>query len=102
MTLIEMGAAAKTAAAVLRTASTAQKNAALEAVAARLIADTAIILDANADDLARARENGMRESLIDRLTLTADRLAAMADGVRQVAALADPVGEIMDGYCRPN
>ncbi len=102
MTLLEMGACAKQAAAVLRTASTARKNAALTAIAARLEADTEAILAANAEDLARARENGMRESLIDRLTLTADRIRGMADGVREVAALADPIGEIVDGYCRPN
>ena len=102
MTLFEMGARAKEAAAVLRTASTAQKNAALTAIAARLQADTEAILAANAEDLARARENGMRESLIDRLTLTADRIRGMADGVREVAALADPIGEIVDGCCRPN
>lgn len=102
MTLIEMGTRAKAAAAVLRTASTAQKNAALLSIAAQLEADTDTILDENAADLARARENGMRESLIDRLTLTADRICGMANGVREVAALADPIGEIVDGYRRPN
>ncbi len=102
MTLIDMGVRAKKAAAVLRTADTAQKNAALAAIAARLETDCDAILAANGEDLARARENGMRESLIDRLTLTEARIRAMADGVREVAALGDPVGEIVDGYCRPN
>ncbi len=102
MILTQLGVRAKTAAAFLRTASTAQKNAALEAIAARLIADTDAILEANGKDILAARENGMRESLIDRLTLTAARIEGMAAGVREVAALADPVGEIVSGYRRPN
>ncbi len=102
MPLIDMGKRAKVAAAYLRTASTAAKNKALLAVADRLIEQTDAILDANAQDIAAARQNGMRESLIDRLSLSADRIAAMAQGVRDVAALSDPVGEIVDGYCRPN
>ncbi len=102
MPLIAMGKRAKTAACFLRTVDTAKKNAALKSVADRLEADVDRILAANAEDIAAARENGMRESLIDRLTLTAERISGMAQGVRDVAALADPVGEIMDGYCRPN
>ncbi len=102
MILETLGRNAKQAAVVLRTLSTAQKNAALHAVADRLIADTDAILAANAEDLTRARENGMRESLIDRLSLTEARVRAMADGVREVAALPDPIGEIVDGYVRPN
>jgi len=102
MILTQLGERAKEAAAVLRTASTAQKNAALEAIAASLIEDTSAILEANAEDIAAARENGMRDSLIDRLTLTAARIEGMAAGVREVAALADPVGEILSGYRRPN
>jgi len=102
MPLIDMGKRAKKAAACLRTASTADKNKALLAVADRLIAETDAILAANAQDLDTARQNGMRESLIDRLSLSAERIAAMAQGVRDVAALLDPVGEIIDGYCRPN
>ena len=102
MPLINMGKRAKAAAAYLRTASTAAKNAALFAVADRLIKETDDILEANRADIDAARQNGMRESLIDRLSLSADRIAAMAQGVRDVAALGDPVGEIIDGYCRPN
>ena len=100
--LIQMGERAKVAAAVLRTASTADKNRALHAIADALEAQTDAILAANAEDIAAAKENGMRESLIDRLTLTAARIADMASGVREVAELADPIGEIMEGYCRPN
>lgn len=102
MTLTAMGQRAKDAAVTLRTLDTAAKNAALEAIAACLETECDAILAANAEDIAAARENGMRDSLIDRLTLTAARIAGMATGVRDVAALGDPVGEIVEGYCRPN
>jgi len=102
MILQQMGQRAKAAAVVLRTASTADKNAALFAIADRLEAECAAILEANRRDIETARENGMRESLIDRLTLNEARVHAMATGVRDVAALPDPVGEIVDGFCRPN
>ncbi|MBQ4616842.1 MAG: glutamate-5-semialdehyde dehydrogenase [Clostridia bacterium] len=102
MTLEQLGQRAKAASAHLRTASTADKNAALLAVAARLESDMDAILEANAADIAAARENGMRESLIDRLMLSESRIRGMADGVRDVVALADPVGEIVTGYRRPN
>ncbi|MBQ3093836.1 MAG: glutamate-5-semialdehyde dehydrogenase [Clostridia bacterium] len=100
--LHDMGRRAKAAAAILRTASTATKNAALTAIADRLEADSDLILAANAKDIAAAKENGMRDSLIDRLTLTRERIVGMANGVRDVAALPDPIGEILDGFCRPN
>lgn len=102
MILQTMGERAKAAATVLRTASTADKNAALHAIAARLESECEAILTANHADIEQARANGMRESLIDRLTLTEARVASMAQGVRDVAALQDPVGEIVDGFCRPN
>ncbi len=102
MILTTMGERAKTAAATLRTLDTAAKNAALSAIAARLEAECDAILEANAADIAAARENGMRESLIDRLSLTADRIRGMAQGVREVADLPDPIGEIVEGYRRPN
>ncbi len=102
MILQAMGERAKAAASLLRTASTADKNAALMAIANRLEAECAAILDANRADIDAAAKNGMRESLIDRLTLTEARVTAMAQGVRDVAALQDPVGEIVDGFCRPN
>ncbi len=102
MPLMTMGERAKVAAAYLRTADTAQKNAALTAIASQLEAETDRILAENQQDLDAARANGMRESMIDRLALSAARIKGMADGVREVAALADPVGEIVDGYCRPN
>ena len=102
MTLQELGTNARAAARVLATAGTKEKNAALHAMADALLAHTADILAANAADIAAARENGMRESLIDRLALSEERIRGMADGMREVAALTDPVGEVMEGYRRPN
>ncbi len=102
MTLQELGANARAAARVLATAGTKEKNAALLKMADALIAHTADILAANEADIAAARESGMRESLIDRLALSEDRIRGMADGMREVAALTDPVGEVMEGYRRPN
>ncbi|MBQ9415191.1 MAG: glutamate-5-semialdehyde dehydrogenase [Clostridia bacterium] len=102
MTLQEMGLRAKEAARVLRTADAGLKNRALQAMADRLRTNTDPILAANAADLEAARQNGMRDALIDRLTLTTDRLVGMANGLLDVAALPDPIGEIIEGYVRPN
>ncbi len=99
--LQKMGAAAKKAAAVLRTAGEKKRRALLEAAQA-LHAGTAEILAANAQDLQAARENGMREAMIDRLTLTEARIEAMAQGVEDVAAQRDPVGRVLSGETRPN
>ncbi len=102
MTLQQMGQNARAAARVLGTAGTKEKNAALHAMADALLAHTAEILSANASDIAAARENGMRDALIDRLALNEERVRGMANGLREVAALTDPVGEVVDGYRRPN
>ena len=99
--LQKMGAAAKEAAAVLRTAGEKNRRALLEAAQA-LRAETARILEANALDLAAARESGMRDAMLDRLTLTAARVEAMAQGVEDVAAQRDPVGRVLSGETRPN
>ena len=99
--LQKMGAAAKEAAAVLRTAGEKKRRALLEAAQA-LRAETARILEANALDLAAARESGMRDAMLDRLTLTAARVEAMAQGVEDVAAQRDPVGRVLSGETRPN
>ncbi|MBQ1546385.1 MAG: glutamate-5-semialdehyde dehydrogenase [Clostridia bacterium] len=99
--LDQMGQNAKAAARVLLTAGEL-KNKALLAIADALVAHTSDIVAANEIDLAAARENGTRASLIDRLTLTPARIEGMADGVRQVAALPDPVGKVLDGTVRPN
>ncbi|NED97688.1 glutamate-5-semialdehyde dehydrogenase [Phytoactinopolyspora alkaliphila] len=99
-----LGAArrARAAAADLAVLTRAQKDAALEAMASALEAETPRITDANAQDVARARENGTSEAIIDRLRLDEKRIAAMADGLRQVAGLPDPVGEVERGYALPN
>ena len=99
--LQKMGAAAKEAAAVLRTAGEKKRRALLEAAQA-LRAETARILEANALDLAAARESGIRDAMLDRLTLTAARVEAMAQGVEDVAAQRDPVGRVLSGETRPN
>jgi glutamate-5-semialdehyde dehydrogenase len=98
----ELGRRAKAASQVLAVASTDQKNAALGAGADLLVAHTAEILDANAADVARAEAAGVTATVVDRLRLDERRVAAMADGLRQVAGLADPVGEVLDGWVRPN
>ncbi len=99
--LEKIGANAKTAARILLTAGEL-KNKALLSVADALIENSDAIIAANELDLTAARENGTRAALIDRLTLTKARIEGMADGVRQVAALPDPVGRVLDGTVRPN
>lgn len=98
----DLGRRARDAARVLATASTGQKNAALVAAAERLEAHAASIREANALDLEAAEADGMAAGPLDRLRLTDARLASMAAGLRQVAGLPDPVGEVLDGWKRPN
>src|SRR6476659_4810025 len=92
----EVCEAAKRAALALGSASTEAKDAALEATARLLGERSAEILEANAADLADDRAEGLSEALRDRLTLSEERIAAMADGVRAVAALDDPIGEELE------
>lgn len=94
--------AAKQAAAKLAVTSTAVKNAALLAMAAALEAQQSEILAANESDMTAAAAKGMKSSMLDRLKLTAERISGMADGLRQVAGLADPVGNVIDGKTLPN
>lgn len=94
--------AAKQAAAKLAVTSTAVKNAALLAMAAALEAQQSEILAANERDMTVAAAKGMKSSMLDRLKLTAERISGMADGLRQVAGLADPVGNVIDGKTLPN
>ena len=94
--------AAKQAAAKLAVTGTAVKNAALLAMAAALEAQEKQILAANARDMEAAAAKGMRSSMLDRLKLTSERICGMADGLRQVAALADPIGNVIDGKTLPN
>ena len=103
MTILEgQGLAAMVAARTLSVADTAQKNKALEAIAQALLDRQAEILSANARDLAAARESGMRQSLQDRLALDEKRIAGIVEGVRQVAALPDPIGQVTKMEKRPN
>jgi glutamate-5-semialdehyde dehydrogenase len=97
-----MGQRARVAAGILAFASTDAKNLALTAAADALIAETAAILAANADDVAAAKERGISLAFLDRLTLTEARIAAMADGLREIAALPDPVSTVMAEWRRPN
>ena len=98
----ELGARAKAAARVLAGAGTAQKNLALIAAAEAMIANTPAILAANKADTVRAQTKGQDQAFIDRLTLTEKSIRAMADGVREVATLADPVGEMSELKLRPS
>ncbi|SFD26288.1 glutamate-5-semialdehyde dehydrogenase [Thiohalospira halophila DSM 15071] len=98
----ELGRAARRSSRALNRASTGDKNAALEAMAASLEADQEALLAANREDLAAGREAGLDEALLDRLELTPDRIAAMAEGLRQVAGLPDPVGAVRDLARRPS
>ena len=100
--LQKQGQAAKSASYVLSTAGTARKNAALEAIADILTERQAEWLAANAQDMAAAREAGMRPAMLDRLTLTPERIAGIVEGVRQVAALPDPIGTADQTETRPN
>ena len=100
--LQKQGAAAKAASYTLSTAGTAKKNAALEAIAKMLTERQDEWLAANAADVAAAKEAGMRPAMLDRLTLNAERIAGIVDGVRQVAALPDPIGKVDKMETRPN
>ena len=82
--------------------STDKKNEALLTAAKKLVERQEEILAANQEDIAAGRANGMSEALIDRLTLTGSRIEQIAEGLRQVAGLPDPVGEVMDEFTRPN
>jgi glutamate-5-semialdehyde dehydrogenase len=100
--MAELGRRAKAASRILATASTAAKDAALLAAADLLVAQTDDVLAANAADVARAEAGGTTATVVDRLRLSPARVESMAEGLRQVAALADPVGEVTEGWTRPN
>ena len=103
MTALELqGAAARKASRVLALAGTQKKNEALKAIAKAIVARQEEILAANAADVEAGREAGLRESLIDRLTLTPARMEGIVEGVRQVAALPDPIGTVVSTVERPN
>src|SRR5579863_6867952 len=95
-------ASAKRAARTLATLGSGVKDAALEAIADALIERTPEILEANARDLEAGRASGLSSALLDRLALDPQRIAGIADGARKIAALPDPVGEVIDGFRLPN
>ncbi|MGI9137099.1 MAG: glutamate-5-semialdehyde dehydrogenase [Candidatus Nanopelagicales bacterium] len=98
----EVARRGRVAAAALRQLTRNEKDAALRALADALVARTPEIVAANALDIERARGNGTSDAIIDRLTLTAPRIADIAQALRDVAALPDPVGEVIRGYTLPN
>jgi len=100
--LRETALAVKKASAVLALLDTEKKNKALFAIADALTDHTEEILSENALDVAAGRENGMSDSLLDRLALSESRIEGMAEGVRQLAALPDPIGETVEEFTRPN
>ena len=97
-----LGKKAVTAKFKLQVLTEEEKNKALLCAAQGLLDDREEILEANARDMRAGRENGMQEGLLDRLKLDADRIGAMAEGLRQVADLPDPVGKELEAWERPN
>ena len=100
--IADMGTRGRAAAGALAGMPTATKASALEQAAAAIRAESSAILAANMGDMARARAAGLSGAMLDRLRLDEARIAAMADGVAAVAALADPVGQLIDSRERPN
>jgi len=100
--LKDIGMRAKNASAKLALMLQNEKNDALKACAAALMDRKDEILKANEEDVKRSRKNGVKESLIDRLLLTSERIKAMADGLLEVCALPDPIGEVLSMKVRPN
>ncbi|CAK7258467.1 MULTISPECIES: glutamate-5-semialdehyde dehydrogenase [unclassified Shinella] len=100
--MAEIGRNARAAARPLAIATADAKNRALDAMAADILAGRDAILAANAIDLANARESGVAASFIDRLTLTAERIEGIADAIRDIAGLKDPVGDVIAEWDRPN
>lgn len=100
--LERIGENAKNAEKILATASSEQKNRALAAIADALEENANAIIDANREDLANGRADGLPESMLDRLMLDEDRITKIADAVRQIIALDDPVGKTLSGVVRPN
>lgn len=102
MMLEEYGKRARAAARVLACAATEEKNDALKKIAAAIEQNSAAILTENAVDLENGRANGLSDALLDRLALNEGRIAAIADSLRQVAELPDPVGRVLEETVRPN
>lgn len=100
--LEKIGEKSKKAAAFLNNADTEFKNRMLSAIAKALVENSEEIIAANEKDIAAAKENGMSPSMLDRLLITKERILSIADGVEKVAALADPVGDVLSETTRPN
>ena len=100
--IVEIGKQAKAACAEVMLLTQTQKNAGLRSVAEELRSQADYLMEENAKDVARARECGMKESLVDRLKLTKARIDGMAEGLEQIVLLEDPVGETMETKLRPN
>lgn len=100
--LVEIGKNAKTAAAVLGTMETNKKNEVLYTVADNLVRDSETLIAANAKDMENGKKNNMPSGLLDRLLLTKERIEQMAVGLRQIADLEDPIGEVLSMKNRPN
>src|SRR4051794_13754741 len=101
-TVSDVCLAARDAARTLAALDTTTKDAALHAIADALVARTDEVLEANARDMEAGRENGLSAALLDRLRLDPARIAGIADGTRAIAALPDPVGEVVEGRRLPN
>jgi glutamate-5-semialdehyde dehydrogenase len=101
-TVPELASRAKAAAPAVARASTSQKNQALINAADQLLANATEILAANERDLTSGRDGGISDTVLDRLRLDPSRIESMANGLRLVAGLPDPVGEVADGWVRPN
>lgn len=100
--ITEIGRKARAASRELAKLSADAKNAALRGIADALVERAPAIIEANATDLERAEKNGLSKAMLDRLRLSKERIAAMADGIRSVAELDDPVGKTIDRWTRPN
>src|SRR5437660_2421569 len=96
------GVSAKRAAGQLATLTDATKSTALQRIAKAILARRDALLAANAQDIAAAQQAGLQPALVERLNLNEKRVASMADGVEQIARQTDPVGQIIEGYVRPN
>jgi len=93
---------AKAASRIIASANTATKNAALNYIAEGIISSTAMLKTENEKDITAAQKAGLSDAIIDRLRLTDGRIKGMADGVRQIISLSDPVGQLISGHTRPN
>src|SRR3954466_13433218 len=100
--IAQLGAQARTAARTLASTPPARIDAALEAMATEIVAAQMDLLNANSADVAAARANNQSSALIDRLTLTPQRIAKCAEGLRAVAKLPHPLGEVMREWTQPN